>query len=174
MVETTESILDALGPVFLELGKAVYICQTFESSLCLLLAQMAHEGSEGEDGAFQAAWDFHSKKPLGRLLKSLAAQIEVPKDLEAYLSSGIDKRNEIVHTYLTKNAKRLYDTKGRLEVEKELSELKLEVKRRDVVINKLIDVLFKKYGVSNESLKRDADKLWEYLNPKQPPGPSAH
>ena len=33
---------DALAPVFLEFGKAVYICQCFEESLCFLLSQMTH------------------------------------------------------------------------------------------------------------------------------------
>ncbi|OIQ70503.1 hypothetical protein GALL_478810 [mine drainage metagenome] len=172
MTDSDANMLDALAPVFLELGRAVYICQTFEDSLCFLLSQMAHETADGEDGAFQAAWDFHSSKPLGQLLITLRKQIEVPTELDEYLSTGIKKRNEIVHGYLTKNAMRLYDPKGRLEVEKELSELKIEVKRRDIAVNKLIDALLKTYGLSNTSLKRNADDLWNFQNPKDPS--SAH
>ena len=60
---------------------------------------------------------------------------------------------------------RLADPKGRIDIEKELVELTLEVKKRDIVVNKLIDALLAKYGLSNEILKRNADRYWEHLNP---------
>jgi len=164
MTDTDHDVLNALAPVLLELGKAVYICQAFEDSLCLLLSQLAHETANGEDGAFQAAWDFHSTKPLGGLLGSLRKKIDVPADLDEYLATGVKRRNEIVHGYLTRNATRLYDPIGRLEVERELAELKLEVKSRDIAVNKLIDAVLKKYGMSNVLLKRRADDLWDFLN----------
>lgn len=157
---------DLMAPIFLELGKAVYICQCFESSLCFLLSLIAHESADSEDGAFQAAWDFHSKKTLGNLLKSLRERIEVPEDVEDFLRIGIDKRNEIVHGFLTQNALRLANPKERLAIERELVELKQEVKRRDIIVNKLLDAFLEKYGTSNAALKRNADRLWEHLNPE--------
>jgi hypothetical protein len=135
MTAPDEKLSDALTPIFLEFGKAVYICQCFESSLRLLLSQMAHERVQGETKAFQASWNFHSKKTLGQLLKALREHIEVPDELDEYSGIGVDKRNEIVHGFLTKNAKRLYDPKGRLKVENELVQLNHEVKQRDVVVN---------------------------------------
>lgn len=166
MTNPDNNLPDEIAPVFLELGKAAYICQCFESSLCFLLSQMEHEKSRPEEGAFQAAWDFHSSKPLGALLRSLRKQIEVPEDLDDYLNAGVKIRNKIVHGYLTNNIKRLYDPKGRLEIEKELEQLKNEVKRRDTIVNQLIDTLLKKYRLSAELLKRNADRLWDHLNPK--------
>ena len=136
----------------------------------LLLSMLAHESAQGEESAFQTAWDFHSKKTLGHLLKSLRERIEVPEELNEYLSVGVDKRNEIVHGILTKNMARLANPKGRLEVERELVTLKQEVKRGDVVVNRLLDALLKKYGLSNEILKRNADRLWDYLNPEDTSG----
>jgi hypothetical protein len=168
MSSTTDNTIELMAPVFLELGKAVYICQCFESSLCFLLSLMAHESSEGEDGAFLASWDFHSKKTLGAMLKSLREKIEVPEELDGFLGEGVEKRNEVVHGFLTRNATRLADPKGRLEIEQELVALKREIKRRDVVVNKLLDTLLKKHGTSNEQLKRNADRLWEHLNPETP------
>lgn len=165
MPATETTVSDVIAPVILEFGKAVYICQCFESSLCLLLALMAHESANGEEGAFQAAWDFHSEKTLGNLLKSLRERIDVPENLDNFLGQGIDKRNQIIHGFLTRNASRLADPKARLEIEQELVELKREVKRRDVVVNRLLDTLFEKYGTSNTMLKRNADRLWEHLNP---------
>jgi hypothetical protein len=168
MSAATNNTLEFMAPIFLEFGKAVYSCQCFESSLCFLLALMAHESSKGDDGAFLASWDFHSKKTLGALLKSLRERIEVPEELDGFLGEGVEKRNEVVHGFLTRNATRLADPKGRLEIEQELVVLKREIKRRDVVVNKLIDTLLKKYGTSNEQLKRNADRLWDHLNPEAP------
>jgi len=164
---------EQLAPLFLEFGKAVYICQCFESTLCFLLSLMSHEQAQGEEGAFLAAWDFHTKKTLGQLVKLLRERIDVPEDLDEYLGVGVDKRNEIVHGFLTKNANRWMDPKGRLELERELVELKLEVKRRDIVANRLLDGLLKKYGLSNDILKRNADRLWDHLNPEESSSPSA-
>jgi hypothetical protein len=124
---------------------------TQASSLCLLLSLMAHEKTP-EDGVFEASWDFHSKKTLGQLLHRLREQIDVPAELDDYLGVGVDKRNEIIHGLLTKRALRLADPKGRIGEEKELIELKREVKKRDVAVNKLLDALFAKYGTSNEAL----------------------
>lgn len=166
MASTEPDVVELTKPVLLEFAKAVYVCQCFESSLCLLLSLMAHEKTP-EDGVFLASWDFHSNKTLGQLLHRLREQIAVPAELDDYLGVGVDKRNEIIHGFLTKNALRLADPKGRLEVEKELFELKREVKKRDVVVNKLLDALFAKYGLSNEALKRDADRYWEHMNPEE-------
>jgi len=165
MPTPNQTVTEALTPVLIEFAKAVYICQCYESSLCLLLSTIAHETAQGEEGAFEAAWDFHSTNTLGRLLKALREQIDVPENLDSFLGVGVKKRNEIVHGFLTKNATRLADPKGRFEIEKELVQLKLDVKQRDIVVNKLLDVIMKKYGLSNEILKRNADQLWDHLNP---------
>ena len=167
MASSDQLVADVLAPIFLEFGKAVYICQCFESSLWLLLSMIAHERNNGEQGAFSAAWDFHSKSTLGRLLRSLREQIEVPADLDSYLGEGIEARNKIVHGFLTRNARHLADPKERLKIESELLHLKEQVKRRDIVVNKLLDALLKKYGLSNDALKRNADRLWDYHNPPQ-------
>lgn len=171
MLNQRNSVTDLLAPLLLEFGKAAYICQCFESSLCFLLSLMTHESAEGEEGAFQASWDFHSKKTLGNLLKSLREIIEVPQDLDKFLGEGVETRNKIIHGFLTRNVARFNEPKGRLDIERELVALKREVKRRDIVVNKLIDALLKKHGTSNEKLKRSADRLWEYLNPEDPSDP---
>ena len=43
MSDTGDTMATDLEPLMLDLGKAVYICQAFESSLCLLHAMMTHE-----------------------------------------------------------------------------------------------------------------------------------
>lgn len=173
MPNPSDNVSELIAPVMLEFGKAVYICQCFESSLCFLLSLMAQQSAGDENGAFQASWDFHSKKPLGLMLRALREIIEVPQDLDTFLGDGVEKRNKIVHGFLTHNATRLASPKDRLDIEHELVALKREVKRRDIVVNKLIDALLKKYGTSNVQLKRNADRLWEHLNPEDPVEPTS-
>ena len=164
MSDTGDTMAADLDPLMLELGKAVYICQAFESSLCLLHAMMTHEEEGGQEGAFAASWDFHSAKTLGQTINALRKRIDIPANLNDYLEEGVKCRNQIVHGFMTKNMPRLMEFKGRLEVQKELEALKLEVKRRDIEMNKLLDVFFAKYGVSNKELKRQAGELYAAKN----------
>lgn len=157
-----------LEPLMLELGKAVYICQIFESSLCLLHAMMTHEETDGQKGAFNASWDFHSTKTLGQTINALRQRVDIPADLNDYLEEGVRCRNKIVHGFLTKNMPRLMEFRGRLAVQKELETLKMEVRRRDIVVNNFLDALLAKYGISNEALKRRAGELYASRNKPDP------
>lgn len=164
MSDTGDTMATDLEPLMLELGKAVYICQAFESSLCLLHAMMTHEEVGGQEGAFTASWDFHSAKTLGQTINVLRKRIDIPANLSDYLEEGVKCRNQIVHGFMTKNMPRLMEFKGRFEVQKELEALKLEVKRRDIEMNKWLDVFFAKYGLSNKELKRQAGELYAAKN----------
>ncbi len=172
MTDSADTMATDLEPLMLELGKAVYICQAFESSLCLLHAMMTHEETGGEGGAFTASWDFHSAKTLGQTINALRKRIDIPADLSHYLEGGVKCRNQIVHGFLTKSSPRLIEIKGRLEVQKELEALKMEVKARDILINKLLDALFAKYGLSNAILKHQAGEM--YMASNSPGSGSAH
>ncbi len=164
MSDSTDTMAVDLEPLLLELGKAVYICQAFESSLCLLHAMMSHEEMGGEEGSFTASWDFHSAKTLGQTINALRKRIDIPANLSDYLEDGVKYRNQIVHGFLTKSMPRLLELKGRLEVQKELEALKMKVKARDVVMNKLLDALFAKYDLSNEILKHQAGEMYKARN----------
>lgn len=164
MSDTGDTMATDLEPLMLELGKAVYICQAFESSLCLLHAMMTHEEVGGLEGAFTASWDFHSAKTLGQTVNALRKRIDIPANLSDYLEEGVKCRNQIVHGFMMKNMPRLMEFKGRFEVQKKLEALKLEVKGCDIEINKWLDVYFSKYGLSNKELKRQAGELYAAKN----------
>jgi hypothetical protein len=171
MTEYHDTMAADLEPLFLELGKAVSICQALEESLCFLHAQMTHDETQGDKGAFEAAWDFHSSKTLGQTLVALRKRIEIPTELDEYLEEGVKARNRIVHGFVTANMRRVVDPKSRLEVQAELESLKIEVKKRDIVVNKLLDALFAKHGFSNDDLKRAASEYYAARNspPEGPP-----
>jgi hypothetical protein len=172
MSNSSDTMATDLEPLLLELGKAVYICQAFESSLCLLHALMTHEQAGGQEGAFTESWNFHSAKTLGQTINALRKRIDIPADLSDYLEDGVTCRNQIVHGFLTKNMPRLMEFKGRLEVQKELETLKMEVKRRDVLLNRFLDAVFAKYGISSDSLKHQAGE--QYMAKNNPGTGSTH
>ena len=138
---STENIVESeMEPIFLELGKALFICQTLEVSLRFLNTQLSQDDANEED-SFGSSLDFYSNETLGQSINNLRKRIDIPADLSDYLESGLKIRNEIVHDSMTKNIKRFAHPKGRLEVESELAFMKQEVKKRNVLVNKLLDTL---------------------------------
>jgi signal transduction histidine kinase len=165
MTEITADVAEELAPLFLELGKALYGCQAFEGTLVLLLSLISNEEADAEDGAFTSAVDLYSQKTLGQLLKRLADKVDLPTDLQTHLTLGWERRNAIVHRFVHEHIASLLDQKGRIEVEKMLVKYKQEVKFADIIANRLLDLYLKKYGLTVNDLKRNADRLWVYLNP---------
>jgi hypothetical protein len=162
-MSTENSAESEMAPIFLELGKAVFICQSLEVNLRFLNAQLSQDGTD-EEGTFGSSFDYYSNETLGQSINNLRKQIDIPADLSDYLESGLTIRNEIVHDSVTKNIERFAHSKGRLEVESELAFMKQEVKKRNVLVNKLLDTLSAKNECSNTDLKRNTDELWAFLN----------
>lgn len=150
----TENIVEnEMAPIFLELGKALFACQSLEVSLRSLNAQLSHDESEEEEGTFGSSFDFYVNDTLGQSINNLRKRIDIPTDLSDYLESGLKIRNEIVHDSMTKNMQRFAHPKGRLEVKSELAFMKQEVEKRNVLVNKLLDTLFGKDECSNVDIK---------------------
>ena len=138
----TENIVESeMAPIFLELGKALFICQTLEVSLRFLNTQLSQDDTDEEEGTFGSSLDFYSNETLGQSINNLRKRIDIPTDLSDYLESGLKIRNEIVHDSMTRNIPRFAHPKGRLEVESELAFMKQEVKKRNILVNKLLDTL---------------------------------
>lgn len=142
------SVSDELEPVVLELGKALFICQCFEGTLVLLLSTISYEEADMEESAFTAAVELFSQKTLGQLLKRLKEKIEPPEKMNEYFTSGWSNRNWIVHEFLHCTVHDLSSPKGRLETIGKLVEAKQQVKRADIVANRVLDMYLKKYGLS--------------------------
>ena len=159
-MSTEKSVASEMEPIFLELGKALLICQSLEVSLRSLNAQLSQGETDGEEGEFGASLDLYSNESLGQLINTLRKRIDIPAELSDYLESGLKIRNEIVHDSMTRNIQRFAHPAGRLEVEFELAGMKKEVKKRNILVNKLMDALFAKNACANTDLKRNADDLW--------------
>lgn len=164
MTTSTPAISAELEPVFLELGKALYICQAFEGTLVLLLSLISYEEAS-QDEAFTSAVDIYSQKTLGQLLKRLAEKIEIPAEVQAHLTQAWERRNVIVHRFVHDHISAMLEPKGRIELEALLVKYKQEIKLADVVANRLLDLYLGKHGLTVEALKENADRLWKYLNP---------
>ena len=143
-MSTENMVENEMSPIFLELGKALFICQSLEVNLRSLNAQLRHDEADGEEETFGSSLDFYSNETLGQSINNLRKRIDLSSDLSDYLESGLKIRNEIVHDSMAKNIQRFACPKGRLEVESELAFMKREVQKRDVLVNKLLNSLFAK------------------------------
>ena len=169
---STENIVhNEMAPIFLELGKALFICQSLEVSLRSLNAQLVHDEADGEEGGFGSSLDSYSNESLGQLINALRKRIDITVDLSDYLESGLKIRNEIVHDSMTRDIQRFTHPQGRLEVASELAFMRNEVKKRTVLVNKLLDTLFAKNEFSNAELKRNTDERWAFINEAAGPTP---
>lgn len=164
MSKGSSSVREALDPVMLELGATVYICQIFENTLCLLLALISEHRLLSNGRSFESSWDFHSEKTLGQLVSALKQQLDLPPDFETFLREGVTKRNAVIHGFMTREALRLVEPKGRIEIIKELRALRKDIRARDLAIVKLADILLKKYELSTDVLKKHADHILDALN----------
>ncbi len=136
---TEHSAGNEMDPIFLELGKAVFTCQSLEVSLRSLNAKLSHDETDETDeqeNLFGAALDLYSNETLGQSINTLRKRIDIPADLSDYLEAGLKIRNEIVHDSITKNMERIACPKGRLEVEAELAVMRHEVNKRIALLNK--------------------------------------
>ncbi len=158
-MSTENRVESEMAPIFLELGKALLICQTLEVSLRSLNAQLSRDETEGEEETFGSSLEFYSNETLGQSINNLRKRIDISEDVSDYLEAGLRIRNEIVHDSMIKNIPRFAHPEGRLEVVSELAFMKLEVKKRNVLVNRLLDTLLAKDECSNADLKRKVDEL---------------
>lgn len=158
---------ECLTPVLLEFGTTVFHCQIFEDNLCYLLALISEDRTPSEGHAFQASWEFHSRKTLGRLVDALGKLIPIQDDLEEFLFVGVENRNTIVHGFLTKNMLKLIDPKGRLDLIDELVRLRADIDARDRVIEAMVVTYIEKYGLKRPDLLGAVQRLWRIANPNR-------
>jgi hypothetical protein len=132
--------------------------------LRFLNAQLSQNDDAEGEGDFGSSLDFYSNETLGQSINDLRKRIDIPADLSDYLESGLRIRNEIVHDSMTKNIQRFAHPKGRMEVVSELAFMKQEVRKRNVLVNKLLGTLAAKNAFSNVDLKQNVDEYKAFLN----------
>ena len=157
---STENIVETeMAPIFLELGKTILICQSLEVSLRSLNAHLSRDEAEGDEETFGSSLEFYSNDTLGQSINNLRKRIDIPEVVSDYLETGLQIRNEIVHDSMVKNIERLDHPEGRLEVKSELTFMKREIKKRNVLVNKLLESLFAKQDFSNADLNRNINDI---------------
>jgi hypothetical protein len=158
--DTTGSEMD---PIFLELGKALYACQSLEVNLRALNAQLSRNDGDEEESMFGASLDFYSNESLGQLINNFRKRVDIPADVSDYFEAGLKIRNEIVHDSVTRDTQRFDHPKGRLEVEAELAFMRKEVDNRNILVNKLLNALLAKDELSADR-KRNTQQFSDVIN----------
>lgn len=154
-----------MAPVFERLGGAVYCCQSFEHSISYLIA-LAVEATEGDPtGQLQTASLEHSSSlTLGRLLDTLKKTVPM-QDVETdALRLALKLRNKIVHHWLSDNIERLKTPEGRKDSIDRLNAATSALRIAESIANEYIDAFLKRYGLSTEALKEQADSTFRLLD----------
>lgn len=163
---TKNQYREALNPVMLEFGATVYICQLLEESMCFLLALHECVGMQSFDSGriFERSYEDYSKQIMGRMIKDVQKKVPLSGSEIELISTGIKKRNVVIHGFMTKNATRIITLEGRLEMIRELAQMREEIRSADMFLNKLIDKLLAVYGTSVNDFKEKADKYFNFAN----------
>ena len=110
------------------------------------------------------SWTNAAPAPRAKRLKE---QMDIPDEMNDYFVSAWNARNWIVHDFLHKCVGFLHIPKGRIDAIDMLIEKRRKIKLADVLGNKLLDMYMEKYGLSVADLKRNADIIWDQMNPDQ-------
>lgn len=160
-----DSLAEVMTPVFERLGAAVYCCQCFEHSISYLIA-LAVEAMDGDvTGQVQgASLERSSSFTLGKLLDSLKTTVPMQGAETDALRLALKLRNKIVHHWLSDNIERLKTPEGRKDSIDRLNAATSALRIADSIANEHIDAFLKRYGLSTEVLKGQADAMFRLLN----------
>ena len=163
--------LEALEPVFVEAGAALYDCQSFEYAVAYLLYLLSRLGTDGLDVTRTIAiLDDHDKKTAGQLLVMLKKHMKVSDGLEEILSSALVARNRLIHRYLIENIERVVDPIERAKLPSEIRALRSLVRKAQEQLAPLIKELAELadgFSIDDWSEKLKGDFM---LSSSRPPG----
>ena len=113
---------DAIKPILTEVGAAVYASQRLEGSIAYLLYLLSRANEIEIPTAFlETILNHQGKQTAGQLITLLRKHVTVSDHAEELLTAALDRRNTIVHHYLSENTMRMMIPKER---EKMIGELK--------------------------------------------------
>ncbi len=163
-----EQIREALNPLYLEAGAALYDCQQFEYSIALLMLQLSRIKVPGLDKAkARAILDGNSKTTAGQLLKMLRSHAPLGNDIESILDRGLADRNHIIHKFLVKNVRRMLSPSERTNLLSELQALRGNVQRAIKAIDPILSFFMKKLDKMEYDEERIGD-LFTFVESKEP------
>lgn len=160
---------EQIKEVYAHFGLAMYVAQCVEQSIILLLifhdffpkniASKIHLNPKLWADRYDEFEEIVSSKTMGRLIKHLMRVKELTKPDLTSLQAALEKRNWLAHSYFSQNAQYFTFEEGRQKMVKELEECRDSLGDVDVMLMKSIDLLCKKYGMSEEQFERIKEEI---------------
>lgn len=131
---------ELLNPLFVEAGAALMDCQGFEYGIALLIYHLSRLGVVGIKPIQTAAiMENEEKKTAGQLITSLKKHCEVSGSMEGKLTSALRARNRLIHRVLVDNAEKIPKSETRMELIKEIRELRSTVRKADQSVRAIVN-----------------------------------
>jgi len=119
---------DAIKPILTEVGAAVYASQRLEGSIAYLLYLLSRSNEIEIPTTFlETILNHQGKQTAGQLIALLRKHVAVPDHAEELLLVALDRRNKIVHHYLSENTLRMMVPEEREEMIRELKRYRGEI-----------------------------------------------
>lgn len=154
--------LEAMEPVFVEIGAIVQVSQQLEFGLKYAIALLRGlEGEEFSDAEFDDVFDTLAKRTLGRLIDLFAKHTELSVGFSETLADALDARNEAVHGYFADNIESLASVQGRKDAIPYLRVLWKKVSAGVIAVDQVVPELMALSGINAEALSIQAKRAIE-------------
>jgi hypothetical protein len=138
-------VREALDPIYLEAGNALYDCQQFEYTVAYLLFQLSRIGIPDIDkSSIKLILDGDSKKTAGQLVKMLKCHVSLGSDIDNTLEKALADRNYFIHKFLIKNVERMFSHIERPKLVLELQSLRVNIRTAIDTLDPIISDFMKR------------------------------
>lgn len=152
--------------VYAHFGLASYLSQVLEHGIVNSMAYFHLIPSKAASIRSAEEWekqvdDFMGggfEKTLGGMIKALSAAVAIPPHLGELLSETQRRRNWLAHAYFRERASSLMTEVGRFQMIAELQDAQALFTRADAELEKIVLPLRKRYGLTDERLKKVVDR----------------
>jgi hypothetical protein len=155
---------EAVKPVLTEVGAAIYASQRLENGIAYLLYLLSRaKAVELPTSYLERILNNQDKKTTGQLIALLRKHVTLPEHAEAILFLALERRNSVVHRYLTENSQRIMIPKGREEMIRELRTFRGQIHEASDYFHPVIKALALKVdGIDMEFGK--SELIREFVN----------
>ena len=133
---------EAVKPILTQVGAAVYSSQRLEGAIAYLLYLLSKANAiELPTPALERILNNEDKKTAGQLIALLRKHVKLPERTESVLFTALERRNTIVHHYLTANSERMMFPKDREEMISQLRSFRDEINEAGDLLHPAISAL---------------------------------
>ncbi|MDP3266736.1 MAG: hypothetical protein Q8M39_07910 [Sulfuricurvum sp.] len=152
--------------VYAHYGLSMYFSQVLEHGIVNALTLIDFIPSNIINTTSRSEWEdkhdkfteYHFKKTLGSMIKSLKKHIEIENDFEFKLNDALEVRNFLAHHYFQQRTDIFMTEKGCYEMIKELKNYQTTLRDADTLLESVIRPYRIKVGLTDEKLNESLER----------------